>query len=117
MMYYSATVPADRSGYIPRSMVRTIYHPAAKKVGFDDYTIQANIQTNRTFNIILAERKYKPRNLYVDPLTLVATWDEPLAIAVIEDFEGATFPPQGQVNLPRTQMVGMQLPMAAVQDL
>ncbi|MGE5383143.1 MAG: carboxypeptidase regulatory-like domain-containing protein, partial [Omnitrophica WOR_2 bacterium] len=71
------------------------YTVLAEKVGFDDYTVTANIQSNRTFNIILAEKKYMPRNLYVDPLTLVATWDEPLAIGVAEDFEGTTFPPAG----------------------
>jgi len=71
------------------------YTILAKKVGFDDYVISANIQSDRTFNIILAERKYKPRNLYVDALTLEATWDEPLAVAVLEDFEGSTFPPTG----------------------
>ena len=88
------TVPADGQ-VIFEDVVKGPYTILAQKVGFDNYVIEANIQTNRTFNIILAERKYKPRNLYVDPLTLVATWDEPLAIAVLEDFEGATFPPAG----------------------
>ena len=90
----SETVPADGQ-IIFEDVVKGPYTILAQKVGFDNYVIEANIQTNRTFDIILAERKYKPRNLYVDPLTLVATWDEPLAIAVLEDFEGATFPPAG----------------------
>jgi hypothetical protein len=71
------------------------YTLGAFKLGFDDYVFDANIQSNRTFDIILAEKKYKPRNLYVEPLTLVATWDEPLAIALDQNFEGATFPPAG----------------------
>lgn len=71
------------------------YTLGAYKLGFDDYVFDANIQSDRTFDIILAEKKYKPRNLYVDPLTLVATWDEPLAVALDENFEGATFPPAG----------------------
>ncbi len=91
---YSATVPADGQVIFPEVWYGN-YVITAEKVGFDDYVMSANITSDRTFNIILAERKYKPRNLYVDPLTLVATWDEPLAIAVMEDFEGATFPPAG----------------------
>ncbi len=90
----SQTVPEDGT-VIFADTWKGHYTILAQKVGFDDYTIDANIQSDRTFDIILAERKYKPRNLYVDPLTLVATWDEPLAISVIEDFEGSTFPPAG----------------------
>ena len=80
-------------------LFRSNYDLFAAKVGFDDYLITPNITSNRTFNIILSEKKYKPRNLYVDDLTLVATWDEPLAIAVIEDFEGSLFPPAGWQSL------------------
>jgi hypothetical protein len=90
----SQTVP-EAGQVIFEDVIKGNYTLLAAKVGFDNYVITPNIQSNRTFDIILAERKYKPRNLYVDPLTLVATWDEPLAIAVIEDFEGATFPPAG----------------------
>ncbi len=88
------TVPEDGT-VVFADVWKGNYTLSASKVGFDDYTITPNIQSNRTFDIVLAERKYKPRNLYVDDLSLVATWDEPLAIAVIEDFEGATFPPAG----------------------
>lgn len=91
---YSATVPETGQVIFPEVWYgHYAFH--AEKVGFDDYDMNVNITGNKVIDIILAERKYKPRNLYVDPLTLVATWDEPLAIAVIEDFEGATFPPEG----------------------
>jgi hypothetical protein len=91
---YTVTVPEDGQVIFPTVWYGP-YVVDARKVGFDDYTINVNITGNRTINIILSEKKYKPRNLYVDALTLVATWDEPLAIAVIEDFEGSLFPPAG----------------------
>jgi len=91
---FTATVPADGQVIFPAVWYGP-YVVEALKVGFDDYAINVNITGNRTINIILLEKKYKPRNLYVDPLTLVATWDEPLAVSVLEDFEGAVFPPAG----------------------
>ena len=95
---YTATVPEDGQVIFPAVWYGP-YVVEAMKVGFDDYVINVNITGDRTINIILLEKKYKPRNLYVDDLTLVATWDEPLAIAVIEDFEGAVFPPAGWQSL------------------
>ncbi len=95
---YTATVPEDGQVIFPAVWYGP-YVVEAMKVGFDDYVINVNITGDRTINIILLEKKYKPRNLYVDDLTLVATWDEPLAIAVIEDFEGAAFPPAGWQTL------------------
>jgi hypothetical protein len=91
---YTQTVPEDGT-VVFEGVWKGNYILEAAKVGFDDYVITPNITSNRTFDILLLEKKYKPRNLYVDDLTLVATWDEPLAIAVIEDFEGAAFPPAG----------------------
>jgi hypothetical protein len=92
--HYMETVPEDGQIIFP-TVWYGHYVVDANKVGFDPYSINVNITGNRVINIILLEKKYKPRNLYVDALTLVATWDEPLAIAVGEDFEGATFPPAG----------------------
>ncbi len=95
---YTATVPEDGQVIFPTVWYGP-YVVEAMKVGFDDYMINVNITGNRVINIILLEKKYKPRNLYVDPLTLVATWDEPLALAVAEDFEGSVFPPAGWQSL------------------
>ncbi|MBK9358098.1 MAG: choice-of-anchor J domain-containing protein [Bacteroidales bacterium] len=92
--HYMATVPESGQVIFPEVWFGH-YVLDAMKVGFDDYTINVNITGDRTIDIILLEKKYKPRNLYVDALTLVATWDEPLAIAVMEDFEGSVFPPAG----------------------
>ncbi|MBK6344597.1 MAG: carboxypeptidase regulatory-like domain-containing protein [Bacteroidales bacterium] len=91
---YTQTVP-ESGTVVFEDVWKGNYILEASKVGFDDYVLTPNITSNRTFDILLLERKYMPRNLYVDGLTLVATWDEPLAIAVAEDFEGAVFPPAG----------------------
>ena len=95
---YTATVPEDGT-VVFENVWKGNYTLFAAKVGFDNYVITPNITSNRTFEILLLEKKYKPRNLYVDDLTLVATWDEPLAIAVVEDFEGSVFPPAGWQSL------------------
>ena len=49
--------------------------------------------------MVLSEKKYPPTNLYVDPLTLEATWNEPLVTALEETFEGVDFPPAGWQSL------------------
>jgi hypothetical protein len=92
---YTATVPASGQVIFDGIVWKGNYTLYVHKGGFTDYLITANITTDRIFNVILEEMKYKPRNLYVDDLTLVATWYEPLSIIVDEDFEGATFPPDG----------------------
>ncbi|RKY55107.1 MAG: hypothetical protein DRP93_04015, partial [Candidatus Neomarinimicrobiota bacterium] len=52
---------------------------------FNDYNI----------DVVLQENDYPARNLFVEPLTSVATWDEALIqVLQLEDFEG-TFPPAG----------------------
>jgi hypothetical protein len=71
------------------------YTLLVQKGGYEDYMLTANITSNRVFDVVLEELKYKPRNLYVDDLTLVANWEEPLSIIVDENFEGGTFPPDG----------------------
>jgi hypothetical protein len=95
---YTATVPEDGT-VVFENVWKGNYTLFAAKVGFDDYVITPNITSNRTFDILLLEKKYKPRNLYVDDLTLVATWDEPLAIAAASDFEEGVFPPAGWQTL------------------
>ena len=91
---YTATVPAGGQVIFP-TVWKGNYSLLVHKGGFTDYLITANITTDRVFNVVLEEMKYKPRNLYVDDLTLVATWQEPLSILVDENFEGTTFPPDG----------------------
>jgi len=63
--------------------------------GFTDYVANVVINGDKVYNIVLEELKYKPRNLYVDDKTLLATWQEPLSILADENFEGSVFPPDG----------------------
>jgi len=50
--------------------------------------------SDETFDIMLLEKRYPPYNLYVDPLTSIATWNEPRITAINEDFNGSLFPPK-----------------------
>jgi hypothetical protein len=69
------------------------------KTGYDAYIIEETLLDNdEDFTIILSEKKYPPTGLVVDPLTLKATWDEPLRTALREEFEGSLFPPEGWQN-------------------
>jgi type IX secretion system substrate protein len=66
------------------------------KVGYEAVTLNGQfIGSDREFNIVLAEKRYAPYNLYVDPLTSIATWNAPRITALKEDFEGTVFPPDG----------------------
>ena len=92
---YTAVTPA--SGQVIFDPVwRGNYSFEAFKIGYDLYRID-NIFVNadKVINVVLAEKKYPPTNLFVNPLTLKATWNEPLITALTQDFEGADFPPAG----------------------
>jgi type IX secretion system substrate protein/carboxypeptidase family protein len=66
------------------------------KVGYEAVMLNGQfIGSDREFNIVLAEKRYAPYNLYVDPLTSIATWNAPRITALKEDFEGTVFPPDG----------------------
>ncbi len=72
------------------------YNIRIYKVGFDAYLIDSvEINEDEAFTVILSEKKYAPRNLFVDPVSAVASWDPPLRTAVHEGFEGLVFPPAG----------------------
>jgi len=77
------------------NMIQGHYEMKVTKGGYYPYIVNYNITGNRTIEVIMEDMRYKPRNLYVDDMTLVATWEEPLAIAVMEDFESGVFPPTG----------------------
>jgi hypothetical protein len=72
------------------------YHIIIKKTGYDIYEIEdVNISNDKVFNIVLSEKKYPPTCLYVDPVSLQATWCYPLITSLKEDFEEPEFPPPG----------------------
>jgi hypothetical protein len=83
------------------------YDITAFKIGFDTYIIEnAYLTADNVFNIILSEKKYAPKNLIVDPVSLIATWDKPLRTALDEGFEGEQFPPAGWQSLTASEGYG-----------
>ncbi|MBP6871328.1 MAG: carboxypeptidase regulatory-like domain-containing protein [Bacteroidales bacterium] len=92
---FFAVTPA--SGTVVFDMVwRGHYDVCAFKIGYDEYCIEnAFINSDKVYNIMLSEKKYPPTCLVVDPVSLEATWCEPLRTAIDEDFEDAVFPPAG----------------------
>lgn len=65
------------------------------KFGYNAYTMEnVYINGDKVLNIILNDKKYPPTCLYVDPLSLEATWCEPLITALDQDFEDPVFPPE-----------------------
>ncbi len=72
------------------------YDISAYKIGYDTYTINnVFINADKVFNIVLSEKKYPPTCLVVDPVSLEATWCEPMRTALEEGFENFAFPPAG----------------------
>ncbi|MDZ7742105.1 MAG: carboxypeptidase regulatory-like domain-containing protein [Bacteroidota bacterium] len=66
------------------------------KPGYDEVLMQdLFIIDDETYDVVLGEKKYAPYNLYVDPLTSIATWNAPRITALKEGFEGEMFPPEG----------------------
>ncbi|MCF6169728.1 MAG: choice-of-anchor J domain-containing protein [Bacteroidales bacterium] len=79
------------------SAIDGLYDLHVSKAGFEDYVIEdVEILTDSVVPAELQELTYPVRNLFVDSLTSVATWDVPLITQLaLEDFEEETFPPEG----------------------
>ncbi len=90
----TATVPASGTVFFD-NVIKGKYLLEIVKAGYYTYSVEVTINANKTIDAILDDLRYKPRNLMVECGTLVATWEEPLAIAVMENFEGGVFPPAG----------------------
>jgi hypothetical protein len=57
---------------------------------YDDLFIFDDVE----LDVVLEQSTFKPRNLYVDPLTSIATWEAPIYVQVpLQDFEDTQFPP------------------------
>jgi primosomal replication protein N len=91
---YSATVPASGTVFFD-NVIKGVYDLLVTRAGYYATGYKVTINGDKTIDVVLEDLRYMPRNLMVDCGTLVATWDEPLAIAVQEDFEGGVFPPAG----------------------
>jgi len=90
----TATVPASGT-VVFDNVIKGKYDIVISRAGYTNWVLAVTITGNKTIDAVLEDIKYKPRNLTVDCGTLVATWDEPLAYAVQEDFESGVFPPAG----------------------
>jgi len=76
-------------------MWKGCYDISASMIGFDPYDLPNYcFYADEILDIMLLEKKYPPYNLYVDPLSSIATWNEPRIIALNEDFNGSLFPPE-----------------------
>lgn len=86
----------DSSGFILfDSIITGTYLMHVTKPGFDPFSHTDLIAGDTNYSILLGEKRFPPRNLYVDPLTSVAGWDWPIHSALYEDFESEEFPPPG----------------------
>lgn len=90
----TAVVPASGT-VVFDNVIKGHYDLMITKAGYYAYEMHVNITGNKTITAVMEDLRYMPRNLFVDDMTLVATWDEPLATAITENFEGGVFPPAG----------------------
>jgi hypothetical protein len=90
----TATVPASGTVFFD-NIIKGKYDLTITKGGYTPYTLALTITGNKTIDAVMEDIRYMPRDLFVDDMTLIATWKEPLAYAVQEDFEGGVFPPAG----------------------
>lgn len=93
-LFYSQIAPESGIIVFP-DVEEGIYTLMAFKPGFYDLTLSPAVTSDITFDILLEEIRYKPLNLMIDSLTLVATWEEPKDVLIEENFEGLVFPPVG----------------------
>jgi hypothetical protein len=91
---HTAVAPASGS-VVFDNVIKGKYNLMISRPGYYTLSMEVTINANQTVNAVLEDLRYMPRNLSVDCGTLVATWDEPLAIALQENFEGGVFPPAG----------------------
>jgi hypothetical protein len=79
------------------SVIKGIYNIKVFKIGYQAVVLHdIIIDDDYTTNVAIQENAFPARNLFVDSITSVATWDEPLVTALpLETFEDTLFPPEG----------------------
>ncbi|MFO8128444.1 MAG: T9SS type A sorting domain-containing protein [Bacteroidales bacterium] len=98
---YHILTAANGTG-ISDSIIKGIYSIDIYHKGYELYEMTVDIQQDTIMDVVLQEKKYAPTNLFVDPLSGIATWEWPLVTELYEDFEG-NFPPQGWQSVSRGQ--------------
>ena len=79
------------------SVIDGRYNLVVNKFGYQSYIYNGiYIMDDYELDVVLEQVTFPPRNLYVDPLTSVATWDAPIYVQVpLQTFEDPIFPPAG----------------------
>ena len=79
------------------SIEKGYYDLEVSKIGYDSvFYYELVAIEDFSITVMLSEHTFIPRNLRVDTLTSVATWDVPLVTGLqLEDFEDTVFPPPG----------------------
>jgi hypothetical protein len=102
-MYYpydelTAVLPAT-GNYTFSHIIKGEYLISVTYPGYETNNSSVSVQGNQTAAINLLQTIYKPENLAVDAFTLVATWHEPQAYLLNQDFESGIYPPDGWQTL------------------
>ncbi|MFZ4463369.1 MAG: carboxypeptidase regulatory-like domain-containing protein, partial [Bacteroidales bacterium] len=90
----------DASGVVVfDSVINGTYDLLVTKMAYQNYEHNGiMINYDYTEDVVLANKTYPAKNLFVEPLTSVATWEAPIYTAVeLQNFEDAVFPPVGWV--------------------
>ncbi len=96
--YQDILLMSDDSGLVVfDSLINGSYNIEVFKIGYEKVSLNdVLISTDSSLSVELYENTFSPRNLFVDSLTAVATWQPALVTALeTEDFEGVQFPPEG----------------------
>jgi hypothetical protein len=103
---YQTTTNADGTAVFD-SVYKGLYNMTVHKSGYEDYFVEnVPVYSDTVSDVTLGEKRYPPAALYVDPLTLQASWHKPLRTAVDEDFEDPGFPPPGWQSLTSSTAFG-----------
>jgi len=72
------------------------YELNISQVGYNPVMLNLNITDDTIIDVVLTQKLYPARNVVVDSVTSIVTWDEPVITALeVEGFEGPDFPPPG----------------------
>ncbi|NOU45813.1 MAG: T9SS type A sorting domain-containing protein, partial [Bacteroidales bacterium] len=99
--YQHLTATTDASGVVVfDSVINGTYDLLVTKLAFQPYEHNGIIiNYDYTEDVVLANKTYPAKNLVVEPMTSVATWEAPNYTAVeLQDFEQDVFPPVGWVK-------------------
>ena len=77
------------------NVIKGHYHLSVSRPEYEIVEQDYYFTQNQTILVVMEQMRYKPRSLFVDDMTLVATWEPALSVMLDEDFENDPFPPAG----------------------